>query len=130
MLLSCVSYSFLGQKFYVSRDGKEDFLRKLQSEGVFLLDAIYDPINQIKDKKVRRSKIQAHYQQLKKNIGTLLLLDNAKMLLIHGNVIKAIGQRLRTDFQKDGYTFYEIGFPSYYNDENFRAKIKRAIKDG
>lgn len=130
MLVSSVSYSFLGQKFYVDRDGKEDFLRRLQSEGVFLLDAVYDPINQIKDDELRRSKIKAHYQQLKKNIRTLPLLDNAKMLLIHGNVIEAIGQRLRIDFENGDHRVYDIGFPSYYNDENFREKIKRALNDG
>jgi hypothetical protein len=130
MLLSSVSYSFLGQEFYVDRDGKEHFLRRLQSKGVFLLDAVYDPINQIKDDELRRSKIEAHYQQLKNNIGKLPLFENAKMLLIHGNVIKAIGKRLRTDFQNDGYAFYDIGFASYYNDENFKKKIKNALNDG
>ncbi len=129
MLLSSVSYSFLNQKFYVNRDDKEDFLRRFSKQGVFLIDAIYEPINQIKDQSVRRSKIEDRYPQLKKNIRGLRLENSAKILLIHGNVIEAIGQKLRDDFHGHGYTFYDVGFPSYYNDENFKAKIVRAIKD-
>ncbi len=129
ILLSSVSYSFFRQKFYVGRDDKENFLQRLSKEGVFLVDAVYEPINQIKDQRMRRSKIEEYYPQIKRNIVGLPLKNSTKILLIHRNVIKAIGQRLRDDFQGQGYIFYDIGFPSYYNDEKFRAKIKRAIND-
>jgi len=98
-------------------------------KGIFLLDAIYEPINQIKDKKLRRSRIIDVYPQLKKNINALPLEDKAKILLIHKNVIEAIGERLREDFRKYGYKFYDIGFPRFYNDEEFRFDIKRAIQN-
>lgn len=127
ILLSSVSYSFLNQKFYVARDDKKDFLERLMGKGLFLLDATYEPINHIKNKKLRCSKIIDEYSYLKRNVRKLPLKKDAKILLIHGNVIKAIGRTIREDFKS--HRFYDIGFPSYYNDENFKLKISRAIRD-
>ena len=127
ILLSSISYSFLGEKFFVGKDNKEEFLNGIVKKGIFLLDATYEPINHIKDKKLRRSKIKDSYPLLKKNLSNLPLKHNAKTLLIHGNVIKAIGGTIREDFKS--YRFYDIGFPSYYNDENFKLKIRKAIRD-
>jgi hypothetical protein len=39
ILLSSISYSFLNKKFYNKRDNKEEYLRELMRQGVFLLDA-------------------------------------------------------------------------------------------
>lgn len=127
VLLSSVSYSFMDLKFYVGRDDKKNFLRRLMRKGLFLLDAIYEPINHIKNKKLRRSKIMNAYPQLRRNINKLPVEKDAKILLIHGNVIKAIGGTIREDFKS--HRFYDIGFPSYYNDENFKLKISKAIRD-
>jgi hypothetical protein len=66
------------------------------------------------------------YPQLKKSINSLPLQKGAKVLIIHGNVIKAIGQKLREDFS---YRFYDIGFPRYYNDERFKKRTQEAMKD-
>ncbi len=129
ILLSSVSYAFLNRKFCVGRDDKEEYLRRLQKNQIFLLDATYDPINQIKHKKLRRSKIKRAYPQLKKDINALPLQENAKILLIHSNVIRAVGQKLREDFDNHGYRLYDIGFPSYYNDENFKEKVRAAMND-
>jgi len=96
-------------------------------QGVFLFDATYEPINQIKDKKIRRCKIISAYPQLKKNINDLPMREGAKILLIHGNVIEAIGGTLREDF--GNYKFYDIGFPRYYNDEEFKSRIKRVVEN-
>jgi hypothetical protein len=57
ILLSSVSYSFLNKKFYNQKDNREEYLEELMREGVFLLDATYEPINQIKEKKMRQSKV-------------------------------------------------------------------------
>ena len=96
-------------------------------EGVFLLDATYEPINQIKDKKIRQSKIISAYPQLKKKINDLPMEVEAKILLIHRNVIEAIGGVLREDFAN--YKIYDVTFPRYHNDEQFRSRIKRAIEN-
>ncbi len=95
-------------------------------EGVFLLDATYEPINQIKDKEMRQSKIIDAYPQLKKKINDLPMRGGAKILLIHRNVIEAIGGALREDFAN--YRIYDIAFPRYHNDEQFKSRIRRAIK--
>ncbi len=95
-------------------------------EGVFLLDATYEPINQIKDKEMRRSKIISAYPQLKKNINDLPMGAGAKILLIHRNVIEAIGGTLREDFPN--YKIYDVAFPRYYNDEEFKSRIRRAVQ--
>jgi len=58
ILLSTVSYSFLNKKFYSETDNREEYLKELMREGVFLLDATYEPINQIADKEMRRSKLR------------------------------------------------------------------------
>jgi hypothetical protein len=126
ILLSTVAYVFLKDKFYTGTNDKKQFLERLAKKGIFLLDATYDPINQIKDKEQRRSKIEKDYPELKDNIRSLQLRGNAEILLIHRNVIKVIGQRLREDFRN--FSFYDIGFPRYYNDEKFKEKIVAAIK--
>ena len=125
--MSSVSYAFLDKKFYVDSDNKKEFLNLLMENGIFLVDATYEPINKIKDKKLRQSKIERAYPELKKNIIALNLSGNVKILLIHKNVIKAIGGTIRKDFIT--YKCYDIGFPSYYNDDNFTAKIRKAIED-
>jgi len=127
ILLSSVSYSYLGQKFYVGRDHKEDFLKRLMQKGVFVVDATYEPVNHIENKKLRRSKIINAYPQLRRDIRKLPFEKDAKILLIHGNVIKAVGQRLREDFKS--HRFYDIGFPSYYNDQRFKRRIEEATND-
>jgi hypothetical protein len=127
ILLSNVSYSFLNRKFYSKRNNREEYLEDLIREGVFLLDATYEPINQIKDKKMRRSKIVDAYPQLKKNIDDLPMREDAKMFLIHRNVIEAIGGALREDFVN--YKIYDIAFPRYHNDEEFKSRIRRAIEN-
>jgi hypothetical protein len=129
MLLSTVCFAFLGQKFYVGRDDKRDFLKRLREKGAFLLDAVYEPINQIMDEKIRQAKIGIGYFQLKKSIETLPLITRASILLIHGNVIKAIGKRVRDDFGSLEYEVHDIGFPRYYNDERFVKRIRISFKD-
>ena len=126
ILLSSISYAFMGIKFYIRKDDKRDFLQNLMGKGIFLLDASYEPINKIKDKKLRFAKIEKAYPQLKRNIDNLRLRNDAKILLIHRNVTKSIGDKLRADFNQE---IYDIGFPSYYNDENFKVKIRKAIRD-
>jgi len=126
ILLSSVSFSFLDKKFYSKRDNREVYLEELMKEGVFLLDATYEPINQIKDKKLRRSEIISAYPQLKKNINDLPMKEGAKILLIHRNVIEAIGGALREDFAN--YKIYDIAFPRYHNDEEFKSRIKRVVE--
>ncbi len=127
ILLSSVSYSFLNKKFYSKRDSREEYLRELLRGGVFLIDATYEPVNQIEDKKVRQSKIISAYPQLKKNIDDLPMKEGAKILLIHRNVIEAIGGALRTDF--GNYKVYDIAFPRYHNDEQFKSRIRRAVEN-
>ena len=127
ILLSSISYSFLGERFYVSKDNKEDFLNRLMKKSLFLIDATYEPINQIKDKKLRRYKIKNGYPQLKRDIRNVPLKKDAKILLLHGNVIKAIGQKIREDF--NSHRFYDVGFPSYYNDQRFKRRVQQAIND-
>lgn len=127
LLLSSVSYAFLGQKFYVHKDDKKDFLNELMAYGIFLLDAVYEPVNRIKDKRVRQAKLKSGYFQLKKNIESLPLIPKAKILLIHANMIESIGERLKRDFRCTGYEISEVGFPRYYNDILFRERIQNVI---
>jgi hypothetical protein len=126
ILLSSVSYAFLNEMFYVRRNDKKNFLEKLTEKGVFLLDATYEPINQITDENVRRSEIKKAYPRLNKNIRCLNLENQAKVFLIHCNVIREIGQRLRRDFKN--LIFFDIGFPRYYNDQKFKEKIEAEFR--
>jgi hypothetical protein len=128
ILLSSVAYTFLNQKFYIRNCNKETFLKLLQNNGIFLLDATYEPINQIKSKNTRLDIIKSAYTQLKEIIGNIPLDKTTKVFLIHNNVIRAIGDNLRRDFRELDYQFYNIGFPRYYNDETFRDKINAATK--
>ena len=102
-------------------------MEDLKRDWVFLLDATYEPINQIKDKKVRLNKIISAYPQLKRTINDLPITDAANIFLIHSNVIEAIGGSLRKDFPN--YKIYDIAFPRYHNDEQFKSRIRGAIED-
>jgi hypothetical protein len=75
---------------------------------------------------LRRSEIISAYPQLKKNINDLPMKEGAKILLIHRNVIEAIGGALREDFAN--YNIYDIAFPRYHNDEEFKSRIKRVVE--
>ncbi len=76
---------------------------------------------------MRRSKILGDYLQLKKNINDLPMGVGAKILLIHRNVIEAIRGTLREDFAN--YRIYDIAFPRYHNDEEFKSRIRRAVQN-
>ena len=124
ILLSSVAYSFINKKFYKG-DNKKELLKNLVAKDLVLIDATYEPINKIKNQQARISKILEAYPQLKQNINQLSLSDDAKIFLIHNNVVKAIGNKLRTDF--NGYRIFDIGFPRYYNDDNFKRKIQADV---
>lgn len=127
ILLSTVCYAFLGRKFYRKNGDKKRLLNMLKKKGAFLLDATYEPINKTKDPKIRQKKIQDAFPALKGRIRKLSLTKSAKILLLHGNVIRAIGNQLREDFKDTSWDIYDIGFPSYYYDEKFRKKVKSAV---
>lgn len=129
ILLSSVCYSFLDRKFYNKINDKKEFLIMLMGKGIFLIDATYEPVNHIKNKKVRLAEIVNSYPQLTKTIKDLHLKQDAKVLLIHKNVIKVIGEKLRQDFKTWRYKFYDIGFPRYYNDDKFKNKIIEVLRE-
>ena len=126
ILLSSVAFTFLDKKFNARIDSKGWFLKVIADKGVFLVDATYEPINQINDEQERLTKIKQAYEKLIKSILSFPLVDDAKFLVVHKNVIKAIGDKLRADFSN--YNIYNIGFPSYYHDRNFKRKILDVIE--
>lgn len=122
-LLSNISCIFLEKKFF-KVDNKEEFLKELQKKGVFLLDATYEPINK-KSKGERIEKIKKGYLLLKMNIFSLKLNPKLKIFLIHNNVIEAIGNLIRRDFVD--FQIFDVGFPTHYNDERFKSRIKNRL---
>lgn len=126
ILLSSVAFTFLARKFNAQQDNKKQFLTDIAEKGVFLIDATYEPINRIEVEQDRLKKIKQDYGKLKKNILSLPLRDDTKFLLVHNNVIKAIGDKLSADF--GNYEINDIGFPSYYHDRRFKKKILDAIE--
>jgi hypothetical protein len=124
-LLSNISYAFFKEKFYVRRDSKREYLEKISQEQIFLIDAVYEPINHINNTIERKSIISEGYPDLKKNIKKLPLNQDAKIFLIHNNVVDAIGDKIRNDFKI--YRVHNIGFPHCFHDPEFRRKIQEVI---
>jgi predicted nucleotidyltransferase len=123
MLLANLVYSFFNQKLVKN---KKEYLNQLKEFGIFLIDAEGEPINNIKDKKIRRGKIIKNYLALKDDILSLPIYDNTVILLLHSNVCKSIGEKLRQDFPSQ--KIIDIGAPrQHYYDEMFKEKIESVL---
>ncbi len=129
ILLSNLSYAFLGRKVMSAADEKLDILMQLRDKGVFLVDATYEPINTIKDRRTRHNKIRSDYPELRRRIQLLPLEKRIDLILIHRNVIVAIGEVLRADFECDNCRIHDIAFPRCNHDPRFRDRIRELTDD-
>lgn len=125
LLLASVSYAFLYKKYNQRLDNKTVRLKELQANQVFLLDATYEQINQLR-KRQRIEKIKEAYPRLKRYIEDLPLGKKVKTLVLHSHVVTAIGYQLKDHFSSS-YHEPEPLFPRYYYDPRFVSRIKDAL---
>lgn len=77
---------------------KKDWLKRLQNDGFFLMDAVEYPINQFVEKE-RNVHIKANYRNLLKRLEKLredqIIDDHTNVILIKRNIFEILAEKLK-----------------------------------
>ena len=101
---------------------KESGLNKFKELGYVVVDSIYEPVNKIKDKKIRNKQIVMNIPNLINDLESLksprtkIVLIKRNINLIFNNVLDSIGYRVIN---------LEIPFPDVFHRKEFLNKINQ-----
>ena len=104
---------------------KEQWLRRFQKDGFYMIEALEDSQEHEVTKKQRQEKIASALPQLIERVHALVN-KNTKLILIKSNVFDVAAQPLR----KAGFTVLNtslVDYPGHFNQRAFREKIARLI---
>ena len=122
LLFRSLMKTLFGKNF----DTKEEGLRHFQSEGFYLVNPIYDPVNKLSDKNADEM-IMDNYENFKKDLITEGL-EEVPLILVKSNVWKLLKDKL----PDDGFVVLNreqmIPFPMHYHFESFKHKVHSLLK--
>lgn len=90
--------------------GKRDGLREFKHRGFIIVDAIYVPVNDIKNENRRNEQIMLKYPFLLKDLNTLISDKRTPLILVKKNIC----QLLEHSLKKDGFTVANNGIVVYF----------------
>ena len=99
----------LMQQLPFSPVNKESGLREFKRRGWILVDATYEPVNELSPSK-RVKAIVGDYQSLREDLASLLPYRSAPLILIKENVCRLLEARLR----QDGFNVLNAGRVVYF----------------
>lgn len=106
---------------------KEDGLREFQDRGFFVVDASYDPVNNLKGK-ARDQMILRGFRSLVQDLNLLDPGRKAKVVLVKKNICELMEPRLT----REGFVVANKGdrvfFPGSGRQADFRRQIKLVAK--
>jgi hypothetical protein len=101
---------------------KQDGLRQFQRKGWFLVDATYQPVNNLSEASADRV-IERDYPSLRDDLATLMSARSTPLVLIKVNVCRILEPRLT----EDGFNVLNGGravyFPSNSNQPDFHRQF-------
>lgn len=105
---------------------KEQWLRKFQAAGWYMIEALEDSQAHEVTKKQRQQKIEAALPRLIERVRELAKPDT-KLVLIKSNVFEVAAEPLR----KAGFTVLNhelVDYPGRYNQTDYRHKLAKLAK--
>jgi hypothetical protein len=117
--------SLMKTLFNKNFDTKEKGLRHFQTEGFYLVNPIYNPVNKVSDKTADQMILE-NYQIFKKDLVEQGLKDTP-LIIVKSNVWKLLKDKL----SEDGFIVLNknemIPFPMHYHFESFKEKVRKFI---
>lgn len=105
---------------------KADWLGRLQSDGVYLIEALEESQRHEVTKKDRQAKIAAALPRLIERVGQLAG-TNTKIILIKSNVFEVAAEPLKAA----GFSVLNdklVDYPGHYNQTAYRAKLGQLMR--
>lgn len=111
---------------------KKEGLKKFRDEGYIIVDATYEPINEVKSRRRRNRKIIKNYENLKKDLCEIMKKEDksTRIILVKCNVIDMLKERMK----KEGYNIVNgkdensrIPFPSNGHQKRFEERMKLTL---
>jgi hypothetical protein len=107
---------------------KEDGLREFQLRGWLLVDASYEPVDGVTNKKERDAVITRDYDLLRYDLDRMLSDKSTPVVLIKANVCRLLESRMK----EDGFNVLNGGravyFPSNGRQPDFRRQFDAVLK--
>ena len=129
-LLKYTIESIFSEEYIKSK--KEFWLKNLENEGYFLIDAVEYPIDQFKkDTKRRNNHVRINFNNLIEKIEKLkedLIIDkDTKIILIKKNIFEILGEKLK----EKGFNVLNeklLPFPDWgINSERYQKELKELL---
>lgn len=105
---------------------KETWLRQLQSDGVYMIEALEVSQRHAVTKKQRQQKIHEALPQLLARVSELAAADT-KIVLIKSNVFEVAAEPLK----QAGFTVLNtelVDYPGRFNQPDYRAKLSSLVR--
>lgn len=105
---------------------KEQWLRRFQTDGYYMIEALDESLAHEVTKQQRQEKIRQHLPRLVKKVASLAGRDT-RIVLIKSNVFDVAAQPLRDA----GFTVLNtelVDYPGQYNQRAYREKLARLLQ--
>lgn len=102
---------------------KEGWLRRLQADGMYMIEALEKSVRQVVKKKERQSRIKEALPRLIERVNELAD-DDTKIILIKSNVFDVAAEPLR----KAGFNILNtelVDYPGRFNQRAYREKLTK-----
>lgn len=114
---------------HISPRDKLEGLRAFRDAGMFLVDAVYQPVNEGYTEKQRNHIILDNYPQLKQDLIQIMRGNDVPILLIKVNVCRLLEPLLVQDDFRVLNQARRIPFPSSGNQGRFSEIVRILLKD-
>lgn len=108
---------------------KKDGLEEFKQHGFIIIDAIYTPINDMKEGKGRDDRIMGEHKVLLKDLSSLVPDKRPPLILVKKNVCLLLEKPLKENgfiVANDGIVVY---FPSHSQQGKFQEQIALVLKN-
>ena len=106
---------------------KESWLRRLQADGVYMIEALEISQAHKVEKKDRQARIKEALPRLIERVGELAE-DDTRLVLVKSNVFVAAAEPLRAA----GFTVLNtalVDYPGHYNQQAYKEKLSRLARE-
>lgn len=102
------------------KEKKEEFLKRFQEDGFYLLDVVKHPINNLSECE-KKKRIKERRPNLIEELHKIVSKDTRIILIKKGTVCKVCADKLKSE----GFNIIaELPFPNYGHQEKYRNKLR------